>query len=652
MRPFLSLSRLSWPVQSLLVCAAFLVMGVAIVGDYAAGNDSPDQRGAADRNLAYIMGDADGLGMPPDNPVAYYGVAFELPLLLLERGLELEDPHHIYLLRHLVTHGFFLVGGWCCALLVYRMSRSRGVALVALLLFVVQPRLYAHSFFNSKDIPFLSMFMVALYLTHRAFRTETVGAFVLCGVSVGMLTNLRIMGVMLYPAVLALRGLDLGQAKREERKHVLATGAAFALSGPGTLYALSPYLWPNPVEFVTAWQVLAQHPHRIAELFQGMPVDSHHLPWHYVLTWMGISTPPVTLLCGVLGIIGVGGRSLREPRAALGNTDLRFGLLLVACLTLPVMATVVLGSTLYNDWRHVYFLHAPLCGLAGLGVQWAGGNVPARAAVVSALVGLGVVVTGRDMVRLHPHQQVYFNALVDRTTPEYLRTHYSMDTWKISCREGLESLRRRYPATTVYVRYSWPVDLSWRTLPQTDRTRLLLVGDDKAADFQILCGTELQRRTTKLSLENATFVRKVYNSTLLTVTGLVTVPEKKRSMAHRADSYQWITSGRLVSKAVFDVYTYPGGRMLGYARGGCTLPDIRPAFFVHIAPVDGEDLPAYRRQYGFDNLDFTFSDRGWKVGGKCWTYVALPDYEIARIHTGQDTKRGRIWETELVGPLP
>ena len=180
----------------------------------------------------------------------------------------------------------------------------------------------------------------------------------------------------------------------------------------------------------------------------------------------------------------------------------------------------------------------------------------------------------------------------------------------------------------------------------------MLVGDDEAADFQILCGTELQRRTTKLSLENATFVRKVYNSTLLTVTGLVTVPEKKRNMAHRADSYQWITSGRLVSKAVFDIYTYPGGRMLGYARNGCTLPDTRPAFFVHIVPVDGEDLPAYRRQYGFDNLDFTFSDRGWKVEGKCWAYVALPDYEIARIHTGQYTKRGRIWRTDLVGPLP
>ncbi len=650
MRPFLSLLRLSWPIQSLLVCAAFLVMGVAVAGDYAVGNDAPGQRILAERNLAFITGDVDWVGGFAVDHDRYYGAAFELPLLLLERGLELTDSRSIHLLRHLVTHLFFLVGGFCCSLLVYRLSNSRGLALVALLLFLLQPRLYAHSFFNSKDLPFLSMFMVTLYVTHRAFRKETVGAFVLCGVSVGILTNLRIMGVMLYPAVLALRGLDLVQASRRGvggRKPVLMTGAGFALAGPGTLYALSPYLWSDPVEFVTAWQVLAQHPGRVYELFQGREVDSQHLPWHYIPTWMGISTPLGTLLCGVLGVIGVGVRSIAKPQSALGNTNLRFGLLLITCLMLPMIATVVYGSTLYNNWRQVYFLHAPLCCLAALGVQRAGGMH--RPAMVFALVGLGVLVTGREMVRLHPHQHVYFNVLVDRTTPEALRLSYVLDPWLTSCREGLDFLRRRYPDTTFYVRYSWPVDLGWRTLPQTDRARLRLVGDDEAADFRISCGTELQRRT-KLSLENATYVHKVYNSTLLTVTGLVTVPERKRSMAHRTDSYQWITSGRLVAKAAFDIYTYPGGHMLGYARSDC--PDTRPAFFVHIVPVDGEDLPAHRRQYGFDNMDFIFSDRGWKVDGKCWAYVALPDYEIARIHTGQSTKRGRIWETELVGPLP
>ena len=662
MRPFLSMARLSWPTQAMLVCLGFLLVGIAVVDDYAAGFDEPTQRKIAGRNLAFITGAADRLdGFDPKSD-RYYGVAFDLPLLLLDRGLGLEDSHSISLMRHLVTHGFFLLGGLCCSLLVYRLTHSRAVALFALLVFVLQPRLYAHSFFNSKDLPFLSMFMVTLYVTHRAFRKDTVGAFVLCGVCVGILTNLRIMGVMLFPAVLALRGLDLGRARRGERIPVLVTGAVFAAAGPGTLYALSPYLWADPFEFVTAWQTLARHPAKIHELFQGRLVHSHHLPWNYVPTWVAISTSLVTLLGGSLGGIRIALHSVRCPRAALGNTDLRFGLVLLACLTLPMVAIIALGAHSYHGPQHVFFLQAPLCSLAGLGVQWvgrlsrqaAGGYALAGVGVVA---GIGVLVPMGEMVQLHPHQHVYFNRLVDRTTPEALRNSYVLDPWGTSCREGLAFLRRRYPDTTVYVPNSWEVHLSWKSLPQADRVRLVPVMGARVSDFQILCGQGLQRKKTLLFPEtlgrNTVYVRKVYNNTLLTVTGKVTVLERSRSIAHRVErTYRAATAGRLVANAKFDVYTYPGSRLLGYARDVCTASDVRPYFFVHVFPVDTKKLPVRRRRYGFDNLDFFFRDRGQTAEGRCWALVQLPAYEIARLHTGQSNEEGRLWKTEMVGPLP
>ena len=659
MRLFPTMARLSWPGQAWLVCGAFLLVGIAVVDDYGASPDTAGQRVTAARNLAFITGAADRLdGFVTDEFDLYYGVAFELPLLLIERRFGLEDSRRIYLMRHLVTHLFFLVGGVCCALLVYRLSHNRVVALFALLLFVLQPRLYAHSFFNSKDLPFLSMFMVTLYVTHRAFRKETVGAFVLCGMCVGILTNLRIMGVMVYPAVLALRGLDLGQASRGGgRTHVLVTGAAFAAVGPCTLYALSPYLWAAPFEFVTAWQTLAYHPAKSPDmLLQGRLIDPHHPPWHYLPTWVAISTPPVTLLCGVLGGIWVALRSVRHPRAALGNTDQRFGLLLVACLTLPIVAIVLLGSHIYDGWRHLYFLHAPLCGLAGLGLQYAGGVSRRAAAGVSALVGLGVLVTGAEMIQIHPHQHVYFNRLVDRTTPEYLRTHYSLDSYRITCREGLEFLRKRYPDTTIHVRGDWhrAAERGLLTLPQADRARLVLTRRNDAVEFQILCGRMLQRVGGSPVFENIVYTRKVYNNTLLTVAAQTTVPDARLVKIRQLyeDGYRNITSGLLVQQALFDIYTYPGSRILGYARDQCRAADVRARFFLHVVPVNEQDLPARRRQYGFDNKDFFFPYRGKLVAGLCWAAVALPDYAIARIRTGQHDERGKLWEAEPVGPIP
>ena len=41
----------------------------------------------------------------------------------------------------------------------------------------------------------------------------------------------------------------------------------------------------------------------------------------------------------------------------------------LACCGLPVQAVVLLDSTVYNGWRHLYFLYAPFCLLATEGLH-------------------------------------------------------------------------------------------------------------------------------------------------------------------------------------------------------------------------------------------------------------------------------------------
>ena len=654
----LYMSRLSWPAQGALVCVALLVVGFAVADDYSAPGDATSRRHDAEINLDFITGKTDALAYDHNK---YYGVAFELPLFLLERSLGLEDPRHIYLLRYLLTHLFFLTGGFCGSLLVYRLFHSKGLALLALLVFVLQPRLYAHSFFNSKDLPFLSMFMVSLYLTHRAFRTQTVGAFLVCGVSVGVLTNLRIMGGMMFPAVLALRGLDWLWGSPTQRKQVVATGAVFAGGSLATLYGLSPYLWADPFELLTAVRTLARHPTVVRELFQGEMIGTDRLPPHFIPTWLAISTPSVTLGLGVLGATLVGGRSVRRVREALRNTDLRFGLLLLACLTLPVVAVGALGSHLQDSWRHMFFLHAPLCILGMWGVQWAGSGSPRVAVGVSALVGVGLLVTVVEMVRLHPHQHVYFNVLVDRMAPGYLPTHYVMDPWQLTCKEGLEFLRRRYPDTTVSVRDNSSVRRNWLMLPPADRSRIVLVR--KGADFHLSCGKALQRemkrrrRKGPLSFDDALYVHEVYKSPLVSVTAKVTVPEQERILPVWSATYREATSGKRLVRSGFDIYADPARRTLGYAKEDCTALDRAAKFFVHVYPVNVHDLPKARCPHGFDTLNFIFFNKGVWTDGKCWTKVELPAYPISWINTGQFYQTGpdqyvNLWESRLVLPAP
>ena len=83
------------------------------------------------------------------------------------------------------------------------------------------------------------------------------------------------------------------------------------------------------------------------------------------------------------------------------------------------------------------------------------------------------------------------------------------------------------------------------------------------------------------------------------------------------------------------------GDELLYVRRECPATmDLRrwPRFFLHVRPVDANDLPADRRRRGFENRDFD-DLHFWRGDGKCYAVRPLPDYGIAGIRTGQFTMR-------------
>lgn len=77
-------------------------------------------------------------------------------------------------------------------------------------------------------------------------------------------------------------------------------------------------------------------------------------------------------------------------------------------------------------------------------------------------------------------------------------------------------------------------------------------------------------------------------------------------------------------------------------------------FFLHLTPVNVEDLPEERQQYGFDNLDFRYVPYEykfpWYSDKKDWIIIQLqlPDYQVKSLSTGQYTAEERIWEASLM----
>ena len=611
--------------SALIVCALAAVVGWMVLDDYGISPDEAIQRDVAINTVAYATGDSTTLLR---SIAATYGPVFELALLAGERVLNLQDIRRIHLLRHFLTHLFFLGGGWGCAWLTFRRYRSRGLALCALGLFLLHPRLYAHSFFNSKDLPFLSLFMLALICLHRAFRKDTLAAFALCGAVIGLLINLRIMGAMLFAAVLGLRACDLYYAADgPARRHVLRTGGLFAAVSALVLYASWPYLWPAPIErLVEAFRYGSQHPNVAFDVFRGTWLSNEVNPPDYIPTWMAITTPPLTLLFGSVGGLTVLRWASRRPSVALRNTSERFGLLLLACVLMPPLAVALLKPNIYDGWRQMYFLYVPLCLLAVEGLQATRSAFRYGQRRIYGLASLGLGATGIAMGGLHPHQYDYFNFLVNRSPSEYLGTQYEMDYWAISPWEALDSLRVRYSGL-FYVNASREVEKNWQLLPAADRQRISF--RNARADVYI----HHKPPASVHAIYAPSSVRRVYNNSQFTVATLnLSLVDAATAAPYRAH-YRAARAKPPVARTRFDVYL--DGQAITYIQDPCRLEETLSRFFLHVTPVDPRDLPAAERLQGFVNLDFAFHRRGVRLEDACMATVPLPAYAIKRIVTGQ-----------------
>ena len=630
----------------LLVCGLFLLAGLGLAGDYGLGVNELYQRDTVRATLGYILGQAEVVDPIVSND-RFYGVSFELPLLLAERALGLDGYYYVHRFRLTVTHLFFLVGGFFCYLLAWRLFNNRLIALFALLLFLLHPRIYVHSFFNSKDLPFLSAFTIALYLVERAFRKDTAGAFALLGVAVGIATNLRIMGLMLFLAVIGLRALDVGLARDlGERKGMLATGGLFVAAAGLAWYGIAPNAWSDPLgQLAGGLDLTTNHPALKAVLFQGEVFRSDGLPARYGLTWFLISTPPGALLPGVVGMTAVLANGLARPGAVLFNGRLRFWLLLAGCFGLPLLAVALAGSNIFSGWRHLYFIYVPFALLAVGGLGWLVRSCPLQSgrwrAGVYGFLGLGLGLTLLQMAQLHPLQHIYFNFLVDRTTPNQLRGRYEMDYRRLAPEAGLAYLLERHPGETL-VAGTWP----WRrasVLPPKGRRRLIMASPVHDLDYAWSDEAEQAHRPDTAF---NTFHLSRYNNPVVIMR---TLEGSRMTAAMRAgygELYRAAVDGEPIIRGEYDVYLE--GRRVTFVKEDCQKGERAGRFRVKVyragpaAQSAGvPDLAAYDHNVNY----------GARVGGRCLAVIQLrdypPDYPIAYLVVGRysgDPATHALWE--------
>jgi len=169
-------------------------------------------------------------------------------------------------------------------------------------------------------------------------------------------------------------------------------------------------------------------------LFGGEFVRATELPWVYLPTWFAL-TMPEFMLGGALAALLFGLVALIR-QSSDGLLVLRWATLVFAVM-FPAAWAIGTDAVLYDGLRHFLFAVPVLAIVAGAGVdRLLRAGKPVRVLTV-ATVGLAMVFTIVDMIRLHPNQYIWFNRVVAGGV-EKAALSYETDYWGNAYKEAAE----------------------------------------------------------------------------------------------------------------------------------------------------------------------------------------------------------------------
>ena len=441
----------------------------------------------------YLSGFADRSAFHFDN-LYLYGGLFDMVAVALQHAL----PFGTYDTRHLLcglVGVLGIVGTW-------RLAREIGgprIGFIAAALLALTASWYGAMFNNTKDIPFAVGMTWLLYLTCLLIgdlprpRLHHVIWF---GIVVGLTLGQRFGGVLalIYLGATVLAHLA-STAHWQGCKKAGSDGVAvcFAmLPAVPIAYLLMAFFWPwsvqSPLNPLEALAKLTEWPFRTE--FDGTSYRASDLPWSYLPSYLAIKVPEVALL-GILLAIGFAAAAFLRQRWKIDLRGSLSVLTIASAVLMPLAYVLVARPAIYNGMRHFFFLMPPLYTLAALGLDrlWCEAERRTRwVGVAFALLLAGAAMRElTTMIDLHPHEYIYFNALVGGPAGAY--RNYEMDYWSNFLPEAIEQLDRKIraeskgkpPSRT----YTVAVCTAPHVLDKFDIPYLKITKDWKTADFII-----------------------------------------------------------------------------------------------------------------------------------------------------------------------
>ena len=411
----------------------------------------------------------------------------------LEYLFKVTDSKSYFLLRHFFTFIVFFISTIYFYKIIVSIYNSKITALLGTSFLIISPRIFGESFFNNKDIIFMSLFIIGIYYAIKFLHSKNILSVLTFALICAAVVNMRILGIILPFIIIFVNFIMILRSDKEIIKK-FSRLILFLFMFSIFYFILWPELWIEPLEVLTkTFNFMKSHFLNLNIFYLGKYYFFSEIPWHYHLVSIFVSTPLIYTFLFLIGFFFISRRLIiRLINIDKNNSykDLWRGKKeMLNFIFLIIFVSVILvamdsGKISYNGWRHLYFIYPCFIfiSLEGLFLLQTINLLKKRKNIFQYLIFLMLLPTAYWMYINHPYQNLYFNFILKKDYNKY----FEVDYWGLTNKKALEIiLNQNDELANIYMEGTSDLNLSKRIIDKKDRDKINIVGEIKDADYII-----------------------------------------------------------------------------------------------------------------------------------------------------------------------
>ena len=301
----------------------------------------------------------------PDFGMNFYGIGFQvfsIPfsfiLNLITSNIDFLSNTNILIGKHPAIIFLFIISGIYLKKIINFITHDKFFSEICSIFFLLYPYILGHSFFNTLDVPFMSVWLICTYyiikISSLFLHTQMISNkhVIYLALLSGFLLSIRISGVLIFFEYLIFLIFTLNNSgvsilifiKNIYKKIILFFFVMSLL-----FISLHPNYWNDFSKIYYSIFYMGQHIQTVCTLTLGMCMKAQNLPSSYIPIWLFFKLP-ILILFGLLTF------PLIEKKIFSNKKNIIIlGSLLSSCIFI-ILSLIFFNVNLYDELRQILFL--------------------------------------------------------------------------------------------------------------------------------------------------------------------------------------------------------------------------------------------------------------------------------------------------------